>query len=84
MAHTLSHTEVLNCSAEDAWECCKHSDKVLPDLLPEFFAKAEILEGNGGPGTLRALHFGPGIVAFPFKFCLQFGNCSGSQFAEFR
>lgn len=61
MAHTISHTEVLQCSAEDAWECCKHSDKVLPDLLPEYFAKAEILEGNGGPGTIRALHFGPAI-----------------------
>jgi len=61
MAQTLSHTQALNCSAEDAWECCKHSDKVLPDLLPEYFAKAEILEGNGGPGTLRALHFGPAI-----------------------
>jgi hypothetical protein len=61
MAHTLSHTEVLNCGAQDAWECCKHSDKVLPDLLPEYFSKAEILEGNGGPGTLRVLHFGPAI-----------------------
>ncbi|XP_024368505.1 uncharacterized protein [Physcomitrium patens] len=61
MAHTLSHTELLNCDAADAWECCKHSDKVLPDLLPEYFSSAEILEGNGGPGTLRVLHFGPAI-----------------------
>jgi hypothetical protein len=60
MAHTLSHTEVLNCGAQDAWECCKHSDKVLPDLLPQYFSSSEILEGNGGPGTLRVLHFGPG------------------------
>jgi len=61
MAQTLSHTEVLNCGAQDAWECCKHSDKVLPDLLPEYFSSAEILEGNGGPGTVRVLHFGPAI-----------------------
>jgi hypothetical protein len=61
MAHVISHTEVLNCGAEDAWECCKHSDKVLPDLMPEHFAKAEILEGHGGPGTVRVLHFGPAI-----------------------
>ncbi|KAG0582532.1 hypothetical protein KC19_3G066800 [Ceratodon purpureus] len=61
MAHVISHTEVLNCGAEDAWECCKHSDKVLPDLLPEYFAKSEILEGHGGPGTVRVLHFGPAI-----------------------
>lgn len=61
MAHVISHTEVLNCEAQDAWECCKHSDKVLPDLMPEYFAKAELLEGTGGPGTLRVLHFGPAI-----------------------
>ncbi|XP_024380963.1 uncharacterized protein [Physcomitrium patens] len=61
MAHIISHTEILNVDAADAWMCCKHSDKVLPDLLPEFFAKTEILEGDGGPGTLRVLHFGPAI-----------------------
>lgn len=61
MAQTLSHTEILNCGAQDAWECCLHSDKVLPDLLPEYFSSAEILEGNGGPGTVRVLHFGPAI-----------------------
>ena len=61
MAQVISATEVLNCEAADAWECCKHSDKVLPDLLPEYFSKAEVLEGSGGPGTLRVLHFGPGM-----------------------
>ena len=61
MAHVVSQTEVLNCSAEDAWECAKHSDKVLPDLMPEYFAKAEVLEGHG-PGSIRVLHFGPGTV----------------------
>lgn len=61
MAQVISATEVLNCEAADAWECCKHSDKVLPDLLPEYFSKAEVLEGSGGPGTLRVLHFGPAI-----------------------
>jgi hypothetical protein len=61
MAQTLSHTESLNIAAEDAWECCKHSDKILPDLLPEYFSGSEILEGNGGPGTLRVLKFGPAI-----------------------
>lgn len=60
MAHVISHTTALNCEAHDAWECLKHSDKILPDLLPEYFAKAEILEGTGGPGTIRVLHFGPG------------------------
>jgi hypothetical protein len=61
MAHVISHTEVLNCDAQDAWECCKNSDKVLPDLLPQYFPKAEILQGTGGPGTIRILHFGPAI-----------------------
>ena len=62
MAQVISATEVLNCGAVDAWECCKHSDKVLPDLVPEYFSRAEVLEGSGGPGTLRILHFGPGMV----------------------
>jgi hypothetical protein len=60
---TLCFTEVLNCGAQGAWECCKHSDKMSPNLLLQYFSSSKILEGNGGPGTLRVLHFRSHILS---------------------
>jgi len=61
MSQTLSHTEVLQAPAEDIWEACKHADKILCDLMPEYFAKSEFEQGHGEPGSIRVITMGPGV-----------------------
>lgn len=57
---TLSHTELLNGESHNLWEACKHAVALLPDLAPEYFARAEFEKGWGGPGSIGVFHFGPG------------------------
>ncbi|PON88218.1 Bet v I type allergen [Trema orientale] len=41
------------------------SNKVIPKLLPQFIASVDVLQGNGGPGTIEQVNF---TEASPFKF----------------
>ncbi|CAK9203658.1 unnamed protein product [Sphagnum troendelagicum] len=59
MVHTMSHTEVLQCSADDIWGACKHADDILPHLMPDFFTKSVFLQGHGEPGSIRIVKLGP-------------------------
>jgi hypothetical protein len=63
MVHTLSHTEPLQCSADGIWEACKHADEILPALMPDHFKKSVFLQGHGGPGSIRVVKMGPGMIA---------------------
>jgi len=62
MVHTLSHTEPLQCSADDMWEAVKDVNVLLPTIGPDYFTKTFFLEGYGEPGTIRILQLGPGIA----------------------
>jgi hypothetical protein len=55
----MSHTEVLQCSADDIWGACKHADDILPHLMPDFFTKSVFLQGHGEPGSIRIVKLGP-------------------------
>jgi len=61
LLQSLKHTESLNGNAADVWVACKHAVALLPDLAPEYFAKAEFLQGSGGPGSIAHFHFGPAV-----------------------
>jgi hypothetical protein len=63
MAQTLSHTAVLQASADELWEACKHVDAIFCDLLPEYFVKVEYEQGHGEPGSIRVITTGPGTYA---------------------
>jgi hypothetical protein len=61
--HTLSHSVVLEVSADDIWEVSKQLDEILPALEPEYFAKSTFIEGIAGePGSIRLVKPGPGIT----------------------
>ncbi len=62
MVHTVSHTELLQCSANDMWEAGKHADEILPALVPDYFTKSVFLEGHGEPGSIRIVKMGPGMA----------------------
>ncbi|KAH9541490.1 hypothetical protein CY35_14G067600 [Sphagnum magellanicum] len=59
MVHTMSHTEVLQCPADDIWGACKHADDILPHLMPDFFTKSVFLQVHGEPGSIRIVKLGP-------------------------
>ncbi len=61
--HTLSHSVVLEVSADDIWEVSKQVDEILPALEPEYFTKSTFIEGIAGePGSIRLVKPGPGIT----------------------
>ncbi|KAH8933766.1 hypothetical protein BDL97_18G047200 [Sphagnum fallax] len=64
MVHTLSHTEPLQCSADDMWEAVKYVNVLLPAIGPDYFTKSFFLEGYGEPGSIRILQLGPAIAGF--------------------
>ncbi|CAM6015938.1 unnamed protein product [Sphagnum balticum] len=64
MVHTLSHTEPLQCSADDMWEAVKDANVLLPTIGPDYFKKVFNLEGDGEPGTIRIIQLGPAIAGF--------------------
>ncbi|KAI4369550.1 hypothetical protein MLD38_017977 [Melastoma candidum] len=38
------------------------ADNLIPKVLPTAFKSIEILEGNGGPGTIKVITFGEGTL----------------------
>jgi hypothetical protein len=71
MVQTMSHTEVLQCSADDIWGACKRADDILPNLMPDFFTKSVFLQGHGEPGSIRIVKLGPGLTLLTL-LCLRF------------
>jgi len=60
----VSHTEPLQCSADDTWEAVKYLNLLLPTIGPDYFTKSFFLEGYGEPGSIRILQLGPAIAGF--------------------
>lgn len=40
------------------------ADNLIPKVVPQAIQASEIIEGNGGPGTIKKITFGEG--SFPF------------------
>ncbi|KAH9536468.1 hypothetical protein CY35_16G001100 [Sphagnum magellanicum] len=72
--HTLSHTEVLEVSADDLWEVAKQFDEILPALEPDYFTPSTYIEGIAGePGSIRLVKPGPAVPhAIEWKERLDF------------
>lgn len=49
---------------EASWKLVKKGDELLPKVLPAYFAKVEVLEGDGGAGTTRVVTLGEGNASF--------------------
>ena len=37
------------------------ADNLIPKVVPQAVKNTEIISGNGGPGTIKKVHFGEGI-----------------------
>ncbi|XP_038974110.1 pathogenesis-related protein 1-like [Phoenix dactylifera] len=52
---------------ERLWKATACDDhNLLPKVLPDFFVSAEIVEGNGGAGTIRKFNFRPAVKVASF------------------
>lgn len=40
------------------------SNKLIPKLLPQFIASVDVIQGNGGPGTIEQVNFTEGMRQF--------------------
>jgi hypothetical protein len=60
---TFTHTETLDGSPEALWNACKHADEILLEQMPQHFESSTMVEGHGGPGTVRVIKFGPGTAS---------------------
>ncbi|KAK4344658.1 hypothetical protein RND71_034834 [Anisodus tanguticus] len=51
---------LLNIPAEKAWEMYRDNDKISR-VNPQMLAKAEYIQGEGEPGSLRRFQLGPAL-----------------------
>lgn len=42
-------------------------DNLIPKIAPQAVKHVEILEGNGGAGTIKKIHFGEGNLLIIYK-----------------
>ncbi|CAI8617075.1 unnamed protein product [Vicia faba] len=63
MSGQVEHELELEVPASEAWELIGTLGiaKLLDEEMPELFQKVEIVEGDGGVGTILNLTFTPGI-----------------------
>ena len=60
---TSSTEEVVQVEARRLWNATtKDSHNFLPKVLPEVFTSVNLLQGDGGVGTVKQLNFTPGIT----------------------
>ncbi|KAI3832341.1 hypothetical protein MKX03_034658 [Papaver bracteatum] len=69
MRYKLINEFDVNASAVDVWEVYSSPNlpKLIVDLLPGTFERIDIVEGNGGVGTVLRLVFPPGTVPLTYK-----------------
>ncbi|EEF43031.1 Major allergen Pru ar, putative [Ricinus communis] len=49
------------------------ADILIPNILPQAIQKVQIIQGNGGPGTIKTVTFGQGItISFYQTYCSRF------------
>ncbi|KAG6541170.1 hypothetical protein Mapa_017467 [Marchantia paleacea] len=55
---SFEHEVELGVPAAVMWVALKDQNTVLPKLMPELVASIDIVEGEGGPGSVRLVKFG--------------------------
>jgi hypothetical protein len=60
MAPEKAEVEVkLGVPVERMWNAAKQIQVLMPKALPDVFTRCD-LDGDGGPGSIRVYHCGPG------------------------
>ncbi|KAF9677967.1 hypothetical protein SADUNF_Sadunf08G0163000 [Salix dunnii] len=65
---TLENEFPVNVSPAKLFKAyCLDTVALMPKILPEYIKSSEIIEGNGGPGTIRKITFVEGKPSFTRK-----------------
>ncbi|OAE23739.1 hypothetical protein AXG93_4776s1230 [Marchantia polymorpha subsp. ruderalis] len=56
---SFKHEVELEVSAATMWAAMKDQNEIFPKIMPEAVSSIEIVEGEGGPGSVRLVKFGP-------------------------
>ncbi|KAF3618004.1 hypothetical protein FXO38_33654 [Capsicum annuum] len=72
---------LLNMPAEKAWEMYRDND-IISKINPQMLAKAEYVQGDGEPGSLRCFHLGPGKSFM--SLCCHMDTPSASKYFDSR
>ncbi|ERN20513.1 hypothetical protein AMTRI_Chr01g112040 [Amborella trichopoda] len=54
---------VLNMPAQKAWEMYRNNE-IMSKVNPTMLERAEYLQGDGGPGSLRVFKLGPAVYGY--------------------
>lgn len=73
MKGSLCHEYETGIPAEEVWQVygTLRLGQLLPQLLPHLFKSVELVEGDGGVGTILHLTFSPGSFFFFVLAILQ-------------
>ncbi|KAK3022727.1 hypothetical protein RJ639_046394 [Escallonia herrerae] len=66
MHGVLSSEVTVNVPAREAWDLYG-TLKLMDVVIPEFFSKIDVLEGDGEVGTILKLFFNPGALFYAFE-----------------
>ncbi|CAL5030287.1 unnamed protein product [Urochloa decumbens] len=69
MKGSLCHEFETGLAAADVWEVYGSLlvGNLIPKLVPELCSKVEVVEGDGGVGTILRVTFPPGTPGSPYK-----------------
>lgn len=74
MAPEKAEVEVkLSVPVHRIWSAAKQIQVLMPQILPDVFRSCE-MDGDGGPGSMRVYHCGPGTPRSAFSslgYCLN-------------
>ncbi|KAE8660909.1 Ubiquitin-conjugating enzyme family protein, putative isoform 1 [Hibiscus syriacus] len=57
---TMKGEVVLNMPAQKAWEMYRN-DEIISKINPDLLSRAQYIQGDGGPGSLRLFKLGPAV-----------------------
>ncbi|KAL0918531.1 hypothetical protein M5K25_010543 [Dendrobium thyrsiflorum] len=64
---SFTFEEVSTVGIDRLWKAgIVDAHNLLPKLLPDFISKVELLEGDGGVGTVKKFHFSEAVKEFRF------------------
>lgn len=67
VAGSFTREDVSTVSIDRLWKAgILDAHNLMPKLLPDFISKVEILEGDGGIGTVKKFHFSEAVKEFRF------------------
>lgn len=61
MAPEIAEVEVkLAAPVHRIWSAANQIQVLMPQILPDVFSSCDLEQGDGGPGSVRVYHCGPG------------------------